>query len=114
MSVKFNGVLVPQPTVLTERLVQVQSENYSINGSLQRNRIGQKKEAALEYTYLTPSGYQQLIGYVTTGSGFSYSNDASNYTGGLFTFSGLPFFEESDYVRGGSLYRKLKVRIREQ
>lgn len=105
---------VPQPTTLLEELLQIQSENESIAGNQQRNRIGQKKQATLSYDMLSVSQYQNLISKFTTGSGVVYYNDLSNYAGGIFTFSGLPFFQESEYVPGASLYRGFQVRIREQ
>lgn len=115
MGVSISGdSTIPQPSQLLEELLQIQGDNTSINGALQRNRLGQKKQATLTYTYLTPAQYQALIAKFTTGSGVYYSNDASDYAGGIFAFSGLPFFSESPYVQGASLYRPLQVRIREQ
>lgn len=115
MGISINGdSTVPQPTILLEELPQIQSENMSINGSLQRNRINQKKQATLSYQMLSPTDYQNLISKFTTGSGIGYYNDKSNYTGGILTFSGLPYFNEAEYVPGSSLYRDFKVRIREQ
>jgi hypothetical protein len=115
MSIQLNGdSTVPQPSFLLEELVQIQSDNMSINGGMQRNRINQKKQATLTYQQLSPAQYQSLIAKVTTGSGISYYNDQSNYAGGIFTFSGLPYFNEAEYVQGASLYRDFKVRLREQ
>lgn len=96
-----------------EELVQIQSENVSISGGLQRSKIGQKKQATMQYAYLSPADYQNLINKFTTGSGLYYSNNASNYAGGVFAFSGLPYFSEASYVPGASLYRPFQVRIRE-
>lgn len=115
MTVKINGdSSYPQPTTLKEELVQIQSENQSIAGNLQRNRIGQKKQATMTHDMIAPADYQNAIAKYTSGSGVSYYNDQSNYTGGIFTFSGLPYFTEDDYVPGSSLYRKFTVRITEQ
>lgn len=115
MTVSINGdSTYPQPTTLQEELVQIQSENKSIAGNLQRNRIGQKKQATLTHDMLAPADYQNAIAKFTTGSGVSYVNDQSNYTGGVFSFSGLPYFTEDVYVPGSSLYRKLVVKITEQ
>lgn len=115
MGVQINSdSTVPQPTTLKEELVQIQSENMSISGSVQRNRVGQKKQSTMTYEDLSPSQYQSLISKFTTGSGVVYYNDQSNYAGGIFTFSGLPYFEEAEYVPGASLYRPFTVRIREQ
>jgi hypothetical protein len=104
----------PQPSILKEELIQVQSENTAIDGSLQRNRIGQKYQATLTYDILSTGQYQSLIAYFTTGSGVSYSNNQSDYAGGVFAFSGLPYFTEKEYVPGSSLFRPLEVRIRQQ
>lgn len=113
--IQINGdASVPQPTILLEELVQIQSENTSIGGNLQRNKITQKKQATMTYQDLSTTQYQNLISKFTTGSGVSYYNDLSAYAGGLFTFSGLPFFTEAEYVPGASLYRPFVVRIREQ
>lgn len=114
MTIKINGDgTVPQPTTLLEELLQIQGENMSILGGVQRNRFGQKKQATLSYSYLSPSQYQALMSAFTSGSGISYFNDASNYAGGVMTFSGLPYFTESPYVQGTSLYREFQVKIRE-
>lgn len=114
MGIQINSdSTIPQPSDLLEELLQIQSENQSIAGGLQRNRLGQKKQATLQYSYLSPTQYQALISKFTTGSGIFYYNDQSNYTGGIFTFSGLPYFSESSYVQGASLYRPFQVRIRE-
>jgi hypothetical protein len=102
-----------QPTILLEELLQIQTDQVSINGSMTRNRIGMKKRSTMEFTIMSPSDYQTLIGYFSTGSGIYYSNDTSSYTGGVLSFSGLPNFEEGEYVPGSTLYRPLKVVIRE-
>lgn len=115
MSIQINGdSSIPQPSTLLEELIQIQADNTSIAGNLQRNRIGQKKQATLTYQSLSPSNYQSLISKLTTGSGIIYYNDQSAYSGGILTFSGLPYFSEAEYVPGASLYRGFTVRIREQ
>ena len=112
MSVYINSNALPvQPTSLNEYYIQIQTDQTSINGSMTRNRIGQKRGVEMEFTIMQPSDYQTIINYFTTGSGVYYSNDQSSY--GTFTFSGLPFFAEDVYVQGGSLYRPLKVTLRE-
>lgn len=115
MSVSINGNSnIPQPQTLREEYIQIQSENTAIAGGLQRNRIGQKKQATMTYEMISSSDYQTLLSAFTTGSGVGYNNNLSNKPGGIFTFSGLPYFNEYDYVKGGSLYTGLQVRIREQ
>lgn len=106
-----NSILSNQPSSLLEELLQIQSDNEAINGGLQRNKSGQKKQSTMQFTNLSPSDYQTLVNYFTTGSGVIYYNDQSSY--GIFTFSGLPYFDEAQYVKGASLYRPLRVRIRE-
>lgn len=114
MSISINGTILPiQPSTLNEKLLQIQTDQEAINGSMTRNRIGQKKQTIMEFPIVPPNDYQTLIGFFTTGSGVYYSNDASSYTGNVLTFSGLPYFDEYEYMQGGSLYRKLTVTIRE-
>lgn len=114
MSVYINNSALPQqPTLLLEEYLQIQSEQMSLDGSMSRNKIGQKRQVTMEIPFMSPANYQGALSNFITGSGVYYSNDKSNYTGGVFAFSGLPFFEESEYVQGGTLFRALKVRIRE-
>lgn len=108
-----NSSLNNQPSVLKEYLIQIQTDQMSINGGMTRNRIGQKKAVEMTFPILSPADYQTVIAYFTTGSGVYYSNNASDYSGSTFAFSGLPLFNESEYVQGGSLYRQFQVSIRE-
>lgn len=116
MSITINSTVVPQPTILNEMPVQIQSENESIAGNIQRNRIGQKKQATLTYQDLSAPDYRTLMGFFTTGSGVIYYNDQSSETAnGIYTFSGIAYFDVGDYVPGSSLLKdSFKVRIREQ
>lgn len=114
MSVSINGdQTIAQPTILTESILQIQTDQEAIDGSMQRNKIGQKHQADIEWDWLTPTQYQLLITYMTTGSGIVYSNNQSNYTGGTLTISGLPSFQEQAYIQGSSLYRKITATVRE-
>lgn len=114
MSIFINGTVTQvQPTILIEELLQIQSENMSIGGAMQRNKIAQKKQSSMEFWQCSPVQYQSLVAAFTTGSGVVYNNDQSDYSGGTFGFNGLPFFVEGQYVRGASLLRDFKVRIRE-
>lgn len=116
MSISIAGdSTVPQPELLLEEFIQIQSDNTAIAGSVQRNRIGQKKQATLKFPYLAPADYQNLLSKFTTGSGVYYSNNNSGKTANaLFAFSGLPSFTESEYVPGASLFQPFEVKIREQ
>lgn len=112
MSIFINGVVLPiQPTTLTERYIQIQTDQMSINGGMARNRIGQKAQAEMEFTIMQPSDFQTIVNYFTTGSGVTYLNDQSKY--GTLSFSGLPTYSEDVYVQGASLYSPLKVTIRQ-
>lgn len=112
MAVSINNTsLNIQPTTLSESYEQIQTDQVSINGGMTRNRVGQKKRADMEFTIMAPSDYQTVVNYFTTGSGVYYSNNTSSW--GTFSFSGLPLFSESAYVPGASLYRPLRVTIRE-
>lgn len=114
MTIFINNLSLPnQPSTLFESLVQIQTDQKSINGSLTRNRLGQKKQSAMTFSIMSPSDYQTLISQFTTGSGVYYYNDQSDYAGGILSMSGLPTFQESAYVKGGSLYRQFDVTIRE-
>lgn len=108
-----NSILNNQPAILKESLLQIQTDQMSINGSMSRNKIGQKKQSDMTFAILQPSDYQSLIANFTTGSGVYYYNDSSDYTGGTLAMSGLPTFQESEYVQGGSLYRAFQVTVRE-
>ena len=115
MAISINNNALPtQPTMVKEEYLQIQSEQIAIDGSMSRNKIGQKRQVTFDIPFMSPSDYQTALAYFTTGSGVYYSNDKSNYTGGVFAFSGLPFFTENEYVQGGTLFRSLNVRIREQ
>ena len=112
--ITINGdAATPQPILLLEELIQVQSDNISIMGGLQRSKINQKKQATLNFDALSVSDYQNLISKFTTGSGLSYLNTLSDYAGGQLSFNGLPFFNEAPYEPGASLYRPFVVRIKE-
>lgn len=115
MSIYINNQALPvQPSVLKEELLQIQTDQFAIDGSMSRNRIGQKKQSYMLFPIVQPSDYQSLLSNFTTGSGVYYYNDQSDYTGNVLSMSGLPTFTESEYVQGGSLFRAFEVTIREQ
>src|ERR1035437_5816769 len=114
MSAYINGtILNNQPTQLKEYLIQIQTDQTSINGGMTRNRIGQKKCAELTFAILSPADYQTLIALFTSGANVVYLNDASDYAGGTLTYNGLPTFAEDVYEQGASLYRPFQVTLRE-
>lgn len=116
MSVLINSNgSTPQPANdgLKEERIQVQHDNAAIDLSMQRDRTGEKKQATLNWNNLNATDYQLLIGFFTAGTTVTYSNSASDYTGGTFSFTGLPTFTEYPYVPGISLLRPLTAVIRE-
>lgn len=107
-----NTTTIIGPSSLIERTVQIQSEQEAIDGSLQRNRIGQKREVVMIWANLQPNDFLTLNNLFTTGSGIYYSNNGSKY--GTLSFSGLPFVEnEGQYTPGTSYLADYQVRIRE-
>lgn len=114
MSIYIGGQLLgTQPSDLNEESLPIQTDKEAIDGTMRRYHVNQKKRATMVFPYMPPADYQSLISKFTTGSGVYYYNDQSNYTNGVFSFSGLPSYSESSYVPGASLYRPFSVVIRE-
>lgn len=113
MAVTIAGTTVPTPNRLNEFEVQIQHDNEAIDGSVQRSRIGSKKLADMAWDALRPADYQTILGLITTGAAVAYSNNQSNRAGGVFSFTGLPTFEEGEYIKGGTLFRSMNLQIRE-
>ena len=116
MSITINSTAIPQPSAdggVKEELKQIYHDRMRLNGTLQRNFFGIKKQATLTWNYLQPSDYQTLIAFFTSGSVITYSNTTSSYSGGSFTFTGLPMHSEDTYLPGSTLLRKLTVVIQE-
>lgn len=114
MSVTINSDSgVAQPTEITEEYLQIQNDNMAIDGSMQRDLINKKARSTLTYGSLSPTDYQLLFGYFTSGAAVLYTNTASNYAGGSLIFTGLPTITEGAYFHGTSLIRPLTVVIRQ-
>lgn len=108
----LNGTPVQSPTDLNEKLIPIETIQTSLNGGVQRDRIGTKKYALVAWTALNPTEYQALLAIVEDGTAVAYSNPDSNR--GIFTFTGLPIItREGDYIRGGTFLRDLEVEFRE-
>ena len=115
----LNNILVKQPTTLRDYRINIQTENYALDGGLQRNRVisaanpvGYKYAVDMEWDDLNVSDFQTLLGIVSSGSGIVYSNPATKY--GSLTYSGLPFVTEpNSYIAGDSLLSTLQVTIRQ-
>ena len=108
----INAIDVQDPTDLNEKLIPIETISTSINGGVQRDRIGTKKYALVAWTALAPAEYQALLAFFEPGTAVAYLNNNSNR--GTFSFSGLPLItREGDYIRGGTFLRDLEVEFRE-
>ena len=115
----LNNVLVKQPTTARDYRINIQTENTSLDGSMQRNRvissnnpIGYKYAVDLQWNDLSVSDFQTILSIITLGSGITYSNPNSKY--GSLTYSGLPFVTEPNpYQAGDSLLSTLQLSIRQ-
>lgn len=106
-----NAILNTQPSDLAENDLQVQTDQFAIDGTMRRNKIGQKKQATMQFPSMSPFDYTSLKNKFITGSGVYYYNDQSS--NGIYAFSGMPNFQESSYLPGASLFRPFQVTIRE-
>lgn len=114
-----SGTLPRQPSKLREWREYIQTDKYTLDGAVQRNRIktpqnplGFKYNVEMTFENISVSEFQQLDAYFTAGSGVNYANPSSKY--GTLVFSGLPFPDETDdYAPGDSLLTTYKVKIRQ-
>lgn len=104
---------IKQPTDVNEEPEQIQTDQMSVDGSMQRNRLGKKRRVVLKWNHLKPAEFQQLMTYFESGAAITYSNDQSNVAGGVLAFTGLPTFDQGNYYRGTTLMVPLSVTIRE-
>lgn len=111
--ITINAIAIKQPTDVNENPEQIQTDQMSINGSLQRNRLGKKNRAVLSWPHLQPAEYQALIALFESGAAVAYSNTSSNRPGGTLAFTGLATYEQGNYYRGQTLLVPLTVTIRE-
>lgn len=103
--ITIDGNTIKQPNAdggLLEDYQNYEETQVAINGGKQRIRAGQKKYAKIKWTKCSQAEYQQLNTLLNSGSEVDYDNDASNKSGGSFTFTGLPTFSSSAYWRGAS------------
>lgn len=103
--ITINATTIKQPNAdggLVEEYRNYETTQVSINGGKQRTRAGQKKYVKLAWKGCSVAEYQQLASLLNSGAAVVYSNDETNKPGGVFSFTGLPTFESSDYWRGQS------------
>jgi hypothetical protein len=115
MGILLNSTLTAQPRAdgVKEELLQIYHDRMRVDGSLQRNFFGVKKQVTLTWPPLQPSDFQQLIAMFTSGHTVNYNNTNSGYGSGGMNFVGLPMHSEDAYIPGGSLLRTLTVTIRQ-
>ena len=112
--ISINGdSTIKQPTDVNENPDAIQTDQMSIAGNMQRNRLGKKNRVVLTWPYLKPAEYQALIAYFDSGNSIVYNNDNSNRAGGTLTFTGLPEYDQGNYYRGQTFMVPLTVTIRE-
>lgn len=117
--ITINGTSIKQPTQARDYRLNIQSDNYALDGSMQRNRIisaanpvGYKYAVDLYWENLGVTDFATLLGLFSSGSGVVYSNPSSKY--GTLTYSGLPMVDEPDpYLPGESLLTTFKATIRQ-
>lgn len=112
---KINDTTILSPSVLREEIIQIQTEQYSVDGTVSRNKTGQKWQATAVWENISPADYRTIRDLFITGSGVYYYNDASaENSSGILAFSGMPFMSPlGDYVPGSSLNKTIQARIRE-
>jgi len=114
MAIVINGDgTIKQPTDVNENPDQIQTDQMSIAGNMQRNRLGKKNRVVLTWPYLKPAEYQALIALFETGAAVTYSNNNSNRAGGTLAFTGLPDYDQGNFYRGQTYLVPLTVTIRE-
>lgn len=112
--ITINGSSIKQPSSLNELDTVIKSDKTAIDGSRQRDKFGEKKESTMEWEWLRPGDYRDLVALFKSGDAVDYKNDNSaKRSDGLFEFTGLPEFQEDEYFRGSSLIKGLRVTIRE-
>lgn len=117
--ITINGQTIKQPTTARDYRIKIQTENTSLDGTTQRNRVisannpvGYKYAADLEWQDIGGADYTTLLGLFQSGSGVVYNNPATKY--GALTYSGLPYDDDPDpYIAGDSLLSTYKVTIRQ-
>ncbi|QNK82602.1 hypothetical protein [Nakamurella sp. PAMC28650] len=113
--ITLNSITIAQPKSdgVKEELLQIYHDRMRVNGSLQRNFFGVKKQVTLSWPPLAPADFQVLIAMFTSGATVSYSNSNSAYAGGSMNFVGLPLHAEDAYLPGSSILRTLTVTLRQ-
>lgn len=99
----YNGV--------NEEPDKIQTDQFSIDGSMQRDDMGKKKKVTLRWSQLPVSVYQTLIAAFDAGV-VTYKNTSSSVPGGTLEFDGLASYEQQEFT-GPTLNVPFTVTIRE-
>ena len=114
MSMRINNTVVPYPSMLREEVIPIQTDQYSANGRISRKKLAQKWQATATWEDISPDQYRAIRDLIITGSGIYYYNDLSaENANNILAFSGMPFMEQGDYVKGASLNKTIRARFRE-
>jgi hypothetical protein len=112
--IQFNGQTILLPTDLIEEPLPIQTDLEAVDGTTSRQKMGSKWQATLTWENMDPVSYRQVMGIITTGSGFFYYNDQSaEVASALLTFSGMATYKPGSYVAGSSLNKTLTAVVRE-
>lgn len=112
--ITLNGTQIPQqPSSLNENPESIKTDTHSINGTRQRMQSASKKRAVFVLTFALPATHQFIKALYDAADVVDYRNDESNVEGGVLEFTGIIDYDESEYMRGGSLMVDLTVTVRE-
>lgn len=112
--IKINNIEIPiYPSNYDDDLVTIKTDNFSIDGSMERHQFPSKKEVKMDFPMVTPSQVKFFRDIFESPSTVQFYNDQSNH--GILTFEGImTTCQSSEYERGGSLMVSLKITIREK
>jgi len=110
--ITLNAVAIRQPTRVRENQDQIQTDQVSISGSRQRDRMGKKNRVDLSWEYLSTVEARTIMDMFEAGT-VDYVNTLSDATAGTLAFTGLATFEKSDYLSSGDTLVILNATILE-
>lgn len=112
--ITINGLEIPYyPDSYNDNPETIKTDDYAIDGSLERKQYPSKKRAALGYKVATPAVVQYWNNLFEAGQSVQFRNDESNK--GPIEFKAVVMeVSTGDYYRGGSLLAPLAVSLREE
>lgn len=110
--ITFNGVEPPQqPVKVNENPATVKTDTYAIDGTPSRMQLPSRERSQMTFDMARPETFQFFKALYDAATPVTYRNDDSNVSGGVLEFSGILDYNESEFVRGGSLMVPLQVTI---